>query len=708
MLAGCETTTHAPSSAFEQARARGSTPDREWRTYLGDLAATHRSPLDEIDTGNVGRLDVAWTYDAGGTSGSGTQIQVNPLIVKGVLYGVSPSLRLFALDASTGAELWSFTPDTPSKSWTSSRGVAYWADGDDERIVFGAGPYLHAIDATTGMPKTDFGDDGVVDLREGLGRDISGDMLGVVVTTPATVFEDLVIIGGRVNEADGAAPGYVRAFDVRTGELRWMFHTIPQPGEVGYETWPQDAWKTIGGANSWAGITVDEKRGIAFVPTGSASPDFFGGERVGDNLFANSLVALDARSGERLWHYQFIRHDLWDRDLPSPPNLVELQRGGETIPAVAQTTKTGHTFVFHRETGEPLAPIAEVEVGKSVIPGEVPAKTQPLPLAPPPFVRQGFTLDDVSARTPEIHDALLTRARALRTGGPFEPPSPEGTILAPGTDGGAEWGGSAWDAASGLLFVNANQMVSIIQMLEVEADTELMMTPAAGYVFVCAGCHGLDMRGDGGSVPSLVDIGDRMGPFDLYDIIVNGRGRMPGFGSSLEWWQAAVVAGWVYFADEDDAPSNWAAQATGATTFVNAGYQDFLDADGVPGTKPPWGTLSAIDLNEQEIRWQVPLGDYPVVLASGEKGLGAQNYGGPVLTASGLLFVAATPDAKIRAFDASDGAVLWEANLPAAGFATPATYEADGRQFVVIAAGGGKLRQPSGSMYVAFSLPDPP
>ena len=652
-------------------------------------------------------LEVAWTYSAGGAAGSATQIQVNPLVVKGVLYGVSPTLRLFALDATTGEELWSFVPDAEAESWSDSRGVAYWEHEEDERerILFGAGPLLYAVDARTGVPKPDFGTGGFVDLREGLGRDVGDDTMGVVVTTPATVFEDLVLVGGRVNEMAGAAPGHVRAFDVRTGAPRWIFHTIPHPGEYGYETWPPEAWKTMGGANAWAGITVDTQRGLAFVPTGSASPDFFGGDRVGDNLFANSLIALDARTGERRWHYQFVRHDLWDRDLPAPPNLVEIERDGTMVPAVAQVTKTGHTFVFHRETGEPLFPIEEVPVAPSSIPGEVPAASQPLPLAPPPFVRQGFSPSEVGVRVPAERGSLQARVAELRAEGPFTPPSTEGTALVPGTDGGAEWGGAAWDPRTGLLFVNANQILSILRMLEVDADVNLMMTPATGYLFACASCHGLDMRGDGGSIPSLVDIGDRMGPIELYQLIRDGRGRMPGFAGLMKPWQVAVIAGWVYFADADDAPSAWAEQVEGDAAFVHSGYQDLRDSDGVPGTEPPWGTLTAIDLGAGTIRWQIPLGDYPAVLRDGESGLGAESYGGPVVTASGLLFIAGSPDAKMRAFEAATGRVLWEADLPAPGFATPAVYEANGRQFVVIAAGGGKLLQPSGDQYVAFALP---
>jgi quinoprotein glucose dehydrogenase len=688
----------------ESARSKGAIAEREWRTYLGDRGASHASVLDQIHRGNVGRLEVAWTYDAGGASPTGaSEIQFNPLVVKGMLYGASPSLRLFALDASTGEELWSFHPEVEVQTWTVSRGAVYWEGGDDERLLFGTGPFLYAVDARTGRPIAGFGQQGRIDLRQGLGR-AADDVVGVVLTTPGTVFEDLLIVGGRVDERSGAAPGHIRAFDVRTGAQRWIFHTIPKPGEPGYETWPADAHERIGGANCWAGISVDAERGLAFVPTGSASFDFFGADRAGDNLYANSLLALDARTGERRWHYQFVRHDIWDRDLPAPPNLVELSRDGEMIPAVAQVTKTGHTFLFHRETGEPLVPIREEPVVGPALPGEHPAASQPLPTHPPPFVRQAFSRDLVTDFSPSSRAEIERRIEGMRFGSLYTAAGRGRTIVYPGMDGGAEWGGAAWDASGGLLFVNANQVPYILQMIEAPVDPGLGGMLGNGYLLGCGGCHGADMRGDGVSVPSLVDIGERLSLLEVYRIIRHGRGRMPGMPQAVPAWQVAALAAWVYTADAEDAPSAWADQE-GPKAFANVGYQKLLDLQQLPGSKPPWGTLTAIDLTAGQLRWQVPLGDYPQVLAAGREGLGAENYGGPVVTAGGLLFLAATPDSRMRAFDTRDGRVLWEAELPAPGFATPATYEASGRQFVVIAAGGGKLDQPSGSQYVAFTLP---
>jgi quinoprotein glucose dehydrogenase len=710
-VVACERAPDDPTARIQAIRSRAVAPEREWRSYLADAASSQHSTLDQIHRGNVGRLEVAWTYDAGGAAADGTsQIQCNPLVVKGVLYGTAPDLRLFALDAATGEELWSFTPDaTVGRELPNpNRGVVYWEVGDDARILFTAGHGLFAVDARSGRPVADFGAGGRVDLREGLGERAVGSA-SVAATTPGTLFGDLLILGSRVSEFSGALPGTVRAYDVRSGALRWAFHTIPRPEEFGHDSWPPDAWQRAGGANSWAGISVDSERGLAFVPTGSAAFDFYGGDRAGDNLFANSLIALDAATGERRWHQQIVRHDVWDRDLPAPPNLVEFAQGGVLRSAVAQVTKSGHVFVFDRESGESLHPIEQVAVPRSGVPGERLAETQPLPTRPPPFTRQRLDADGVTDRTPAARAAVLARLASLRNGGPFEPPSVAGTVVMPGTDGGAEWGGAAWDPDAGLLYVNANEVPTLLQLTPVPDDLDPTRSLRGGYLMLCAGCHGADGRGDGVSIPAIAKFSQRLGLLDAYRVVRDGRGRMPPFGW-LAWYEIAAL---LWFA-ETAAPVPEHATAApeisdaplSGRRYLHSGYQRLLDPDGFPASRAPWGSLTAIDLSRGEIAWRVALGDYPRALRAGLAGLGAENYGGPVVTAGGLLFIAATPDSSMRAFDKMTGELLWQAGLPAAGFATPSTYEAGGRQFLVIAAGGGKLGQSSHSRYVAFALPE--
>ena len=705
VLGGCERGEEA--GGYERAERPQAEATQEWRTYLADSGFSHASGLKQINAANVTRLEEAWRYEAGGAGENGeTQMQCSPIVVKGILYCTSPRLHAFALDAATGAELWRFDPGyEPGLLPNPNRGVAYWeADAGaivdhGQRILYTAGPFLYALDARTGKPVRAFGDGGRVDLHAGLPAQFASAPL--VATTPGSVFGDLLIIGSRVEEFRGAAPGHIRAFDIVTGELRWVFHTIPRPGEYGADTWPAESLASAGGVNSWAGIAIDAERGLAFVPTGSPSFDFYGGDRHGDNLFANSLVALDARTGERVWHYQIVRHDLWDRDLPSPPNLITLRRDGEDIPAVVQATKTGHLYVFHRETGAPLFPLAESPVAGEGVPGERPAASQPVPVSPPPFAEYRFMPSD---RNPATKAAVQRRVKHLDRGQPFTVPSTRGMVLYPGMDGGAEWGGAAWDAQEQRLYINANEVPYLLQLTPVPED--LGMGPEMAYLALCAGCHGADRRGDGVSVPGLLHLGDRLSPLEAYRIVSAGRGRMPGF-PAIPWYGRAAVLWHVYTAAEEAPAENGPGTNTaGEVAYLNAGFQKLTDPEGLPASRPPWGSLTAIDLATGRKRWRIPLGDYPQLLERGESGYGAENYGGPIGTAGDLLFIAATPDRMFKAYDKHTGELLWQAELPAAGFATPVTYAVDGRQYVVIAAGGGKLGEHSGSTYVAFSLPE--
>ena len=581
-----------------------------------------------------------------------TQMQCSSIVVKGILYCTSPLLHVFALDAATGEELWRFEPSTDIGFLPNpNRGVVYWeaeksdpkfnAPDEKQRILYTAGSYLFAINARTGKRIQSFGRDGKVDLHLGLPEQFSD--VPVVATTPGSVYQNLLIIGSRVEEYKGAAPGHIRAFDIVTGELRWVFHTIPQAGEFGADSWPADRLTTAGGANSWAGIAIDQDRGLAFVPTGSPSFDFYGDDRHGDNLFANSLVALNAQSGERVWHYQFIRHDLWDRDLPSPPNLITLERDGKAIPAVAQATKTGHVFVFHRDTGETLFPMQEVPVVGDGEPGEQPAASQPLPLQPPPFTEQHFSPTD---RNTAMYEAVRQRVDALDQGSQFMVPSTKGMVLYPGMDGGAEWGGAAYDAQEGRLYINSNEVPYLLQLTAVPKD--LGMGPEVGYLALCAGCHGADLRGDGVSVPGLRNLSERLSPLVAYNVVSEGRGRMPAF-AQIPWYAKAAILWHVYSADEEsERGRDSRGDAASETAYLNAGFQKLTDPEGLPASRPPWGTLTAIDLQQASILWRIPLGDYPQLLEQGQSGFGSENYGGPVVTAGDLLFIAATPDELIR------------------------------------------------------------
>ncbi len=676
---------------------------REWRMFGGGPENTHYSTLDQITRDNVHQLEVAWRFDSGDEF-PGSEMQCNPIIVDGVMYATTPKVRVIALNAENGKLIWSFDPNEGRRALGKmrSRGVTYWQDGEEKRIFFGFRQWLYAIDAKTGQPVKSFGNGGRIDLREGLGRDPQGFMIGN--TTPGTIYKDMLILGALTSEALPAAPGDIRAFDVRTGQQRWAFHTIPHPGEFGYETWPKDAWQYIGGANNWAGLVVDQKRGLVFAPTGSAAFDFYGANRHGDNLFANTLLCLDANTGKRVWHFQAIKHDVWDRDFPSAPALVTLKRNGRSIDAVAQITKSGHVLVFERTTGKSLFPIEYRQVPTAGVEGEMLAETQPFPVLPPPFARQMLTEEMLTRRTPEAHRAALERFRKIRSNGQFEPPSLEGTIVFPGFDGGGEWGGAGFDPETGLLYVNSNEMAWILRIFE-RPKPKPLPSGRSLYDINCASCHKDDLSGSPPEFPALVNLGKKYADSDLRGIIRNGLGRMPGF-SSIGGEGIRAITNYLMSGEDTLASTTQPKPSPMDLRYSFDGYNKFLDPQGYPAFAPPWGTLNAIDLNQGKIAWQIPFGEYPELVAKGMRDTGSENYGGPIVTGNGLLFIGATNyDKKFRVFDKLTGKLLWETTLPAAGNATPAMYEMNGRQFIVIAAGGGKSKDPPGGSYVAFALP---
>jgi quinoprotein glucose dehydrogenase len=679
----------------------------EWREYLGGPERNHYSPLTQINTGNINQLQVAWEYHTGDSG----QIQCNPIIVDGVLYGMTATTRPFAVDAATGREIWKGQSEGPD-NFSSSRGLSYWEDGADKRILYTSGPWLYAVDAKTGKPIASFGEAGRTSLKAGLGETSTDKM--VISNTPGTVYKDLIVMPLRISEGTDAALGHIQAFNIKTGKLAWVFHTIPHPGEYGYDTWPADTYKNtsdVGAANNWSGMAVDRGRGILFVPTGSAAYDFYGANRKGANLFANCLLALDANTGKRLWHFQLVHHDILDRDPPAPPNLLTVTRNGKRIDAVAQVTKQGYVFLFNRETGEPLFEIKETSVPASDIPGEQAWPTQPLPVKPEPYARQLVTEADINPYA-ENKEELLQLLRQSRSEGPFTPLSQKGTIIYPGLDGGAEWGGAAADP-DGILYLNSSEMAWRISLgsSASKAQNVSMSSGQSLYATNCAQCHGTERRGNEASgFPSLIDIGGRRSRDAVTNVIAHGKNRMPAFTKFSEK-QLTAITGYL-FGDEEHEPGvekepglNPALKKEADVSYSISGYSKFVDKNGLPAVRPPWGTLNAINLNTGEYVWKVPFGETPELKAKGIPQTGAESYGGPVITATGLLFIAGTKDGMFRIYDKKNGKLLREIALPAAGFATPSTYEVNGKQYVVIACGGTKLGAKGGDSYVAFALP---
>lgn len=673
--------------------ARSAETAGDWRFYGNDANGQRFSALSEIDRSNVQKLAVAWRYHAGGGSTKlGTAMECTPLVVGGRMYVTSPDLHVIALDAATGRELWRFDPFPESPSYTRlwtvcaclfagaaaslllvrrlrrrwpalspalhpvsllsavvvmamavyggarplagrllhavlpnpklqerrlgpNRGLTYWEEDGRARIFFAGGHRLVSIDAENGQPVRSFGQHGFVDLTEGLSRPLAGAFYAV--TSPGVICRKVLVLGSSVGEGPGrTAPGDVRGFDLRTGRQLWTFHTVPRDGMPGAETWPQDAYRNAGGTNAWAGMVADEARGLVFVPTGSPAFDYYGGDRAGDNLYSDSLVALHAEDGTPAWHYQMVRHDLWDYDLPCPPVLVTLQRRGQAVDAVVQPTKQGFLFVLDRASGRPLFPVEERRVPVSGVPGEYTAATQPMPVQPRALARQGVRENDLTDLSAAAHAQALAAFRRLDSGEFFAPPSLRGTLVMPGWQGGVNWGGASYDPVHARLVINTSDI-----------------------------------------------------PYRLRVVRASAKSTYP------------------YTAENFDDP--------------------FVDDEGYPAIRPPWGRLSAVNLQTGDIEWQTALGEYPELTKRGIPPTGMANIGGSLQTAGGLIFIAATKDRRFRAFDAETGNILWSAGLSAAGHASPATYAAGGRQFVVIAAGGGSIAQssPSGDEYVAFALP---
>ncbi|EON78342.1 Glucose dehydrogenase, PQQ-dependent [Lunatimonas lonarensis] len=671
-----------------------------WEVYRGSKEANQYAGLAQINKENVHLLQPAWEFHTG-DNGPRTPMECNPIVVGNTMFVTSPKLDLIALHAATGELLWRFFSSDFNEGSGVNRGVTYFDDGADGVIFMPAGPFLFAVNAKNGELVKSFGNEGKIDLREDLGRDPA--KLSIALSTPGILYENLLIIGSATGEGYDASPGHVRAYHARTGKLAWIFHTIPQPGEFGYDTWEWLEGENYGGTNNWGGLSLDEEKGWVFVATGSPTYDFYGGNRLGENLFGNCVISLDAKTGERQWHYQAVTHDLWDYDLPCAPTLVTIPIDGKPVKALVQPTKMGELIVLDRYTGKPLLPVEERAVPPSYVPGERAHPTQKFNQGIR-LVPQGMDSTYLTDLSEEANAYARSELKKYRNEGMYTPPSIEGTLTMPATRGGSLWGGVSYDPIRNRIYANVNELAMILQLRPVSpvGAEETELSGYRGYMLNCSNCHGADRKGLAEAYPPLLGIADRYSKEEIRRIIRGGKGVMPAFSQ----FDNAQLDALVSFVIDGQVPTGESVPTEKVDKYVMAGFRLFLDEEGFPASKPPWGTLNAIDLETFSIDWKVPLGDYPSLTARGISGKGTQNFGGCVATAGGLVFVGGSADEMFRAFDADTGEVLWSYKLPAGGYAVPAVYEVDGRQYVVIAAGGAnRIGTPSGDSFVAFALP---
>ena len=676
----------------------------KWNDYAGTADSMQYSSLKQINKANVAQLKLAWQVKAPGPSG---RFSFNPLVIDGKMYLVGENNSIFALDATTGKQLWVHHVE----GRPTNRGFNYWesADRSDQRLIFAADSYLQEINLKTGITINTFGNDGRVNLREGLGRDpkLVGD---VQSGTPGRVFENLIVLGSAPGEMYGSPSGDIRAYDVKTGKLVWTFHTVPQPGEFGYETWPKDAWKYSGGANTWGGLSIDEKRGIAYFPLGSPTYDLYGADREGDNLFGNCLLALDVRTGKRLWHFQMVHHDLWDYDLTASPNLLTVKHNGKNVDIVAQATKFGFLYVLDRVTGKPLWPVEERTVPKSDMPGEHASPTQPFPTLPPPFSRQKFTVDDINPHLEQAEkDKLRATLMEAYNEGIFTPPAyNRNQIAVPGEMGGANWGSTAGDPATGMLYVRAYDAPAIHKLTADppgnQRNAVAVTTEQKGYALYmqnCIGCHGPDRE--------RIPFPKEMARAQFTASLRSGKGEMPSFSTtSLSAENIDALAAFL----TDPAKGTLPPPANAAGGRGRAGLPPpapppagqsryygpfgniFKATNGLIAMSPPWSSIVAYDLNQGTIKWRVPIGTTPGLAAKGIKDTGSSAFirNGPVVTAGGLIFIGTGPDRMLHALDKDTGKMLWEVEMPANPDGIPAVYEVAGRQYIAFfgAASGAK------------------